>query len=1113
MVAAYASNPGTSGDTTADLVLGQVDFVHAAPNHPTARQLIDPGSVAIDLSVTPNRLYVVDTVNNRVLGFSSVAALVNGEPADLVIGQPDFFSRDPNHGGLNANSLNGPEGAAVDPNGNLYVADSLNNRVLEYPNPFNQGVTAALVFGQPGFTSNSPSTSAVGLDFPSAVAVDAQGNLYVADRDHDRVLEYDTPAATANTAADVVFGQRGAFNLAGCNNGGLDSSSLCVPSAVALDSAGNLYVADTGNNRVLEYDHPLANDTIADMVFGQSGSFTTGVANNGGISADSLSSPVGVAVDASGNLYTADTGNNRGLEYDIPASSRNTTADRVYGQSGSFTSDGNSTVDAASLNSPQGVAVDAQGHLYISDSINDRMLEFDTPLASATASLVLGQVRFDIGTALGDPTTMSLPAGVALDTSVSPNRLYVADFGLNRVLGYRSVAALTNGGPADLVIGQADGFSTAPNFDGISADSLNSPSGVAVDSRGNLYVADTRNNRVLEYNSPFTTDTVADMVFGTNGSFTTNINASNPSATSLASPTGVAVAVNGNVYIADSGNNRVLGYVDPLTSGNTTAGIVLGQDSFTSNASQSPSAQTLVSPYGVTVDASGNVYVADSSNGRALVFSAPVASQEQATLVFGTSGSFTVGGQFSFPTAIAIASSGAVYILDRNHNRALGYSGPTVDVAGQVFGQFDNFSTVGCNDSPSAKPRADTLCESRGFVVLPGFATGLAIDSGANMYIADSLNNRVLVYLQPPPPSVPAVAVVPSAINFGEVQIATADSRAEQVNNNQSVGITANFSLSGSSDFFAQSPSCSVPSDSQCAGNIIFAPSKIGPQSAQLTVTLSGPGGGPFTIPLSGDGVVSTPTPTATPSPAPTATPTATATATPTSTASPVAAKLAVSPLNLIFGRQPFAVTGNPSGLKRVTLVNRGRAMVSLRPPSIVGNNPGDFQISGGAAATLLIRGAMPQCGASLAPHRKCALLLRFQPTNLGPRSAGLVLGSNALKGAPVISLSGQGAPPRLLISPGTLDFGEQKTNTTSVPQQIVLNNRNPVPIEIQDISVDNGEFAADQTCVGILDTGAKCAVEITFTPTAPGKSGAFLSIRDNAAGFIQQIRLSGSAD
>ena len=387
-VALYAAMVlGAVGDTTADRVLGQFDFSHNIANLVDAHGFNGLGSLAIDASATPNRLYVADGANNRVLGYKDVTTFTNGGAADLVMGQPDFISGKANNGGLNADSLDFPTGVAVDLSGNLYVADSGDNRVLEYSAPFAGcaslfpcvGGSAAVVFGQAGsFTSSLPNNggrSANSLLNPVGVVVDASGNLYVADQGNHRILEYTTPLTT-DTTADTVFGQGGSFTAGICPSFGTSADSLCFPRQVALDGSGNLYVADPGSHRILEYNTPQTTDTTADIVFGQGGDFTTSTDNHGGLSADSLSGPTGVAVDSSGNLYVADNTNNRVLEYNTPLSS-GTTADTVFGQAGSFTTAtfNNGGLSATSLAHPVGVAVDVNGNLYVSDGPNSRVLK------------------------------------------------------------------------------------------------------------------------------------------------------------------------------------------------------------------------------------------------------------------------------------------------------------------------------------------------------------------------------------------------------------------------------------------------------------------------------------------------------------------------------------------------------------------------------------------------------------------------------------------------------------------------------------------------------------------------------------------------------------------
>src|SRR5208283_2511390 len=167
--------------------------------------------------------------------------------------------------------------------------------------------------------------------------VDASGDLYVVDESDSRVLEYNNPLT--NATANRVFGQGGSLTSSACNfDTGITALAsdidLCDPDAVAVAPDGDLYIADSGNNRVLEYTSPLTNAT-ANNVFGQEGSFTSTAANNGGVSANSLNAPLGVALDGGGDLYIADS-DNRVLEYSSPLTS--SIANHVFGQGGSFTS-------------------------------------------------------------------------------------------------------------------------------------------------------------------------------------------------------------------------------------------------------------------------------------------------------------------------------------------------------------------------------------------------------------------------------------------------------------------------------------------------------------------------------------------------------------------------------------------------------------------------------------------------------------------------------------------------------------------------------------------------------------------------------------------------------
>ena len=279
---------------------------HNGINNPGAASLDSPSQMAVDLTSTPEHLYVVDGSNNRILGWNDATSFVNGQNADIEIGQPDFHTTLCNSGtgyagrrGPGPDSLCLPGGVAVDSSGNLYVADTSNSRVLEYNQPFAQAIAAGFVgecvFGQGGsFTQTVCAHRAAGLCFPQGVASDSSDNLYVADAGNHRVLEYNQPLAAFNAItgagdaiADLVFGQGASgtdFTGDACdiNSGNATDVGMCNPLSVAVDGSGNLYVGDDGDHRVLEFNQPLAapdlatgaGDVTPDRVFGQGSSGT-----------------------------------------------------------------------------------------------------------------------------------------------------------------------------------------------------------------------------------------------------------------------------------------------------------------------------------------------------------------------------------------------------------------------------------------------------------------------------------------------------------------------------------------------------------------------------------------------------------------------------------------------------------------------------------------------------------------------------------------------------------------------------------------------------------------------------------------------------------------------
>src|SRR5712692_7888633 len=236
------------------------------------------------------------------------------------------------------------------------------------------------------------------LSSPNALAIDSEGHLFVSDTSNNRVLGWKSAASFQNdTAADLWLGQPTAQHS---NPLGIGVKGFVFPLGLAVEPAtGNLFVADLGNNRVLRFPKPFANPSRVepDAVYGQP-DFNTRAANSSGITASTMNGPRGMAFDHSGNLWVADSGNHRILRY--PASALSTAspaADLVLGQKdfSSGTPDHGSPVSATGFNTPVSLIFDARDNLYVADFLNARVLEFSAPVTAASgATNVFGQANF-----------------------------------------------------------------------------------------------------------------------------------------------------------------------------------------------------------------------------------------------------------------------------------------------------------------------------------------------------------------------------------------------------------------------------------------------------------------------------------------------------------------------------------------------------------------------------------------------------------------------------------------------------------------------------------------------------------------------------------------------
>ncbi len=571
--------------------------------------------------------------------------------------------------------LCGPSGVAVDSAGNLYVADTYNQTIRKVT-PSGVVRTVAGVAGSSGAADGTG--SAARFNLPSGVAVDSAGNVYVADTSSDTIRKV-TPAGVVTTLASVV--------------------PFAGPRGVAVDSAGNLYVADTWNNRIRKVTPSGVVTTLA----GLAGSYGT---NDGMGSAARFSLPSGVAADSAGNVYVADTGNNTIRQ--VTPDGVVTTLAGLAGSSGG--ADG--TGSAARFNGPTGVAVDSAGNVYVADTGNNTIRQVTPGGAVTTLAGLAGSSASADGT--GNAARFCGPQGVAVD---SAGNVYVADTGSFTIRQVAPGGVVTTLAGLAGSQGSADGTGSAAQFNG--------PHAVAVESAGNLYVADTGNNTIRQVTPGGVVTTLAGLAGSQSGSAD-----GTGSGARFNGPTGVAVDSAGILYVADTGNNTIR-KVTPGGVVTTLAGNAALVDQWGNpiggHADGTGSAALFCGPEGVAVDSAGNVYVADTGNNtiRQVTPGGVVTTLAGLAGSWGSADGTGSAAQFDNPTGVAVDGAGNVYVADFYNCtiRKVTAGGAVTTLAG----------LAGSSGSTDGTGNAALFCGPQ----------GVAVDSAGNVYVADTWNRSI----------------------------------------------------------------------------------------------------------------------------------------------------------------------------------------------------------------------------------------------------------------------------------------------------------------------------------------------------------------------------------
>jgi trimeric autotransporter adhesin len=542
----------------------------------------------------------------------------------------------------------------------------------------------------PGYSGDGGPAASAQLNTPQGVAVDGAGNLYIADANNNRVRKVSPVGIISTVAGDGTLGYSG-------DGGPATSAQLSGPAGVATDGAGNLYIADQFNNRIREVSPSGIITTVA-------GSGAKGFSGDGGpATSAALNFPAGVTADGAGNLYIGDTYNQRVRRVSPAGIITSVAGTGAVGYSG----DGG-LATSARLNLPEGVAVDSAGNLYIADSANSRVRKVN-PAGIITAVAGNGTYGYSGDGGLATTAGLYLPFDVAVD---SAGNLYIADLKNYRVRGVS---------PSGTITTIAGSGTYNYSGDGGPADSaqLFYPTGVSSDAAGNLYIADLNNNRARKVSPAGIISTVA-------GDGTPGFSGDGGPATTaeLSDPASVAVDGVGNLYIADAGNNRVrevsLSGIIATAAGNGTEG-------FSGDGGPATSAQLNV-PEGIAADGAGNLYIADYANARVRkVNPAGIITTVAGNGMYGSSGDGgpATAAELSGPVGVAVDGAGNLYIADINPGdiRKVSPAGIISTVAGG--------GTQGLGDGGPATGAQLNAPE------------GVAVDSAGNLYVADWGNERI----------------------------------------------------------------------------------------------------------------------------------------------------------------------------------------------------------------------------------------------------------------------------------------------------------------------------------------------------------------------------------
>ncbi len=773
-----------------------------------------------------------------------------------------------------ASGIEGPYGVVRDSGGNLFVFTDQGIIYKVTPGtvaPSTMSIYAGKITA--GYSGDGgPATSAL-LNQPFMGTLDANGNLYFSDQGNCVVREIN-----ATTQVITTIAGNGQCNYTG-DGGPATKATFQNPQGLAFDGTGNLYVADCVSNVIRKVNPTGTISTYA-------GTGVAGYNNNVVANQATFNCPEGIATDANGNLYIADTLNNV-IRY-VSATTTNVSTVAGTGQFG-YSGDGGPATQAT-MQSPEGIALDGNGNLYISDTESAVVRKVD---ANQTITTIVGSSTFGYS-GDGGPATSANFTNVYQVAVDSIGDLWITDYWANRIRFYNNNPDSAAYQTITTVVGNGS------IYDGgaATAASLHFPRSPKIDAAGNLYLTDTQNSVIREVNSSGDINIVAGttipcargtVVCGDGGPAT---------SASFAFPRSIAFDNSGNLIVFDTNDSRVRAVV------NGTINTIAGTGVYGFSGDGGPATQAQFSyPWAGGVDAKGNLYILDAFNNRVRKVDATTGNVSTVAGSGATgcgNGGYTgdnglaTSATLNCPIGLDVDAAGDLYISDY-YNFVIrrvdgktniittvagtpgvaGYSGDgglatsatlsyadrvSVNGAGNLFISDTGNSVIRRVDAVTGK--IETFAGNGNFAfsgdggpaLSASFAspTGVVVTNSGDLYVGDLFNNRVrLVILNA------GASLAPATLPFGAEPVGT-KSAAQTITLTDSGDAPLTISdVTASGDFAIGTNNCgtTVAVGASCTILITFTPTAFGNRTGTFTVTDNGPTAGSMqTVALSGNG-------------------------------------------------------------------------------------------------------------------------------------------------------------------------------------------------------------------------------------------------------------------